>query len=228
MKKASSNLDREVKNALVEYKILLDQQSKEREMIIEELDKFTLATTNIGRLDEKIEIIRSLLLEMKTKFEGTSNFELTSLNDSNPDLVESKQDLSSLSALINEKAGEVQEKDSYIENLNHKIERLSSEKFELNNEIEKMNKAIENWKNQLELLEKLALTDPRYKIIGVLKKHEEMSEIQLAFTLGNSIIQVKKYLNELLELGLIQQLNNGKIVINANYKGSNDFLFEKF
>ncbi|NHJ31609.1 MAG: hypothetical protein FK732_01985 [Asgard group archaeon] len=91
-----------------------------------------------------------------------------------------------------------------------KLESVSDEKERLIVQLESLNSTISSWQGQLGLLQKLAASDPRYKVIGALKKHGSLSDIQLAFTMGTSIAQIRKYIDDLRELELVKKDNSGR------------------
>lgn len=208
---------------LSDYRGLLEKQSEEREKLLQEVEKLSKEAANVQSLDQKVENLTSLLLEMKNQLGTLKQSEIPQKIDESvlKDRKNKKKDLDNeikvLTELLKTKKEEVMEKDREISSLNEKMELLQNEKSQLVSKIEKLNEIIDSWKSQLDLLEKLALTDPRYKIIGTLKKHGGLTEIQLAFTLGSSIMQVKKFVAELKELGMISVDNMGRLV----WKGEN-------
>lgn len=119
-------------------------------------------------------------------------------------------DVDSLNTLISSKQEEIQEKDVFIEQLNTKLQGITDEKERLALQLESMNSVIGSWQGQLNLLQKLAASDPRYKVIGALKKHGSLSDIQLAFTMGTSISQIRKYIEDLKELELVRKDATGR------------------
>jgi DNA repair exonuclease SbcCD ATPase subunit len=123
-----------------------------------------------------------------------------------------EEDVEALTGLLDSKNTEVQKKDVFIEELNLKLESVSDEKERLIYQLESLNSTINSWQGQLSLLQKLAASDPRYKVIGALKKHGSLSDIQLAFTMGTSIGQIRKYIEDLRELELVRKDNSGRYI----------------
>ncbi len=214
-----SEIDR-VYQILSDYKRLLEKQSAERERLLQEVERLSNEAVSVHSLDRKVENLTSLLLEMKSQLSSFSQNTLSQETSKDIPLKSKKRkrgkdlddEVQVLSELLKTKKEEVLEKDREIAALNEKMEMLQNEKLQLITKIEQLNGIIDSWKSQLDLLEKLALTDPRYKIIGTLKKHGGLTEIQLAFTLGSSIMQVKKFVAELRELGLIQTDKAGRLI----------------
>ncbi|MCH8908214.1 MAG: hypothetical protein IH840_14085, partial [Candidatus Heimdallarchaeota archaeon] len=77
-----------------------------------------------------------------------------------------ENDVVSLQDLIDTKVEELKEKDLFIETQNQKLEGVTDEKERLALQLESMNSVIGSWQGQLNLLQKLAASDPRYKVIG--------------------------------------------------------------
>lgn len=123
-----------------------------------------------------------------------------------------ENDVVSLQGLIDTKVEELKEKDLFIEGQNQKLQGVTDEKERLALQLESMNSVIGSWQGQLNLLQKLAASDPRYKVIGSLKKHGSLSDIQLAFTMGTSISQIRKYIEDLKELELVRKDSTGRYI----------------
>ncbi|MHA2403251.1 MAG: hypothetical protein ACXADH_09705 [Candidatus Kariarchaeaceae archaeon] len=123
-----------------------------------------------------------------------------------------EEDVEALTGLLDSKNTELQNKDVFIDELNLKLESVSDEKERLIYQLESLNSTINSWQGQLSLLQKLAASDPRYKVIGALKKHGSLSDIQLAFTMGTSIGQIRKYIEDLRELELVRKDNSGRYI----------------
>lgn len=122
------------------------------------------------------------------------------------------EDINALTTLVDNKSEELREKDTHIEKLNVDLESITDEKIRLAAQLESLNSVIGSWQGQLSLLQKLAASDPRYKVIAALKKHGSLSDIQLAFTMGTSIGQIRKYIDYLRELELVRRDNSGRYV----------------
>ncbi|MFV2014232.1 MAG: hypothetical protein ACC656_02290 [Candidatus Heimdallarchaeota archaeon] len=122
------------------------------------------------------------------------------------------EDINALTNLLENKTDELREKDINIEELNIELDSVSDEKERLASQLESLNSVIGSWEGQLNLLQKLAASDPRYKVIAALKKHGSLSDIQLAFTMGTSIGQIRKYIDDLRELELVRRDNSGRYV----------------
>ncbi|MHA2171183.1 MAG: hypothetical protein ACXAB7_14910 [Candidatus Kariarchaeaceae archaeon] len=123
-----------------------------------------------------------------------------------------EEDVEALTGLLDSKNSELHNKDVFIDELNLKLESVSDEKERLIYQLESLNSTINSWQGQLSLLQKLAASDPRYKVIGALKKHGSLSDIQLAFTMGTSIGQIRKYIEDLRELELVRKDNSGRYI----------------
>ncbi|MHA2098428.1 MAG: hypothetical protein ACW99A_07060 [Candidatus Kariarchaeaceae archaeon] len=121
-------------------------------------------------------------------------------------------EINALTNLVENKSDELRERDLHIEKLNDQLEGVSDEKERLASQLESLNSVIGSWQGQLSLLQKLAASDPRYKVIAALKKHGSLSDIQLAFTMGTSIGQIRKYIDDLKELELVRRDNTGRYV----------------
>lgn len=120
------------------------------------------------------------------------------------------EDIKTLSELLDAKTLEIKQKDTFIAEINLRYENISDEKERLIVQLESLNSTIESWHGQLSLLQKLASSDPRYKVIGALKKHGSLSDIQLAFTMGTSIAQIRKYIDDLRDLELVRKDSSGR------------------
>jgi hypothetical protein len=207
---------------LNEYYDLIKKQSNERDILLERIDYLISQSKQSEELNEKVSNILKLLQELRNQYSVPTNTppvpksvvkveedEVNQLPQGlNPEL---RVELELLNNLLTSKKEEVLEKDLAINELNTELETITNEKEELIEELEKMNQVIESWKTQIELLEKLAATDPRYRIIGALKKHDTLTEIQLAFSLGTSVMQIRKFVNDLKELGLVAIDRSGKL-----------------
>lgn len=120
------------------------------------------------------------------------------------------EEIQALTHLVDNKTEEIKDRDRVIDELNMKLESVSDEKERLTTQLENLNSVIGSWQGQLSLLQKLAASDPRYRVIGALKKHGSLSDIQLAFTMGTSISQIRKYIDDLRELELVAKDNAGR------------------
>ncbi len=206
-------------NVLEEYYTLLQKQDKERRLLLNQITSLIESYKSSESGNSKNEEILEILKEMKRQFEsgGKENQKETiSIKTSTitPDLeiVENlPEEIQVLHDLLESKKEEVLEKDRQIVEYNSEIEAIAIEKNSLIVELERLNQVIESWKNQLEMLESMAEGDPRFRMIEALKSHERLTEIQLAFALGTSISQVRKFINDLRDMELIKIEKDGRI-----------------
>ncbi len=98
---------------------------------------------------------------------------------------------------------ELDKKDETIKTLNQKLELLVEEREQLRNELNRLNRLMMTWEQSISIIEKLAKTDPRYKVLNIVKKNKELNEIQLAFACGLSISELRKYVEDLRKLELV-------------------------
>lgn len=200
---------------LQEYAKLLQKQSEEREVLLEQIERLLVQAHLAENVDTKVDNILKLLLELKHQYLGHEP-QAPPLENPAPQVTITKdsgdEEVKVLVDLLDEKKEEVSDKDNEIATLNEELERLAIEKSSLVGELEKLNQVIDNWKSQVNILEKLASSDPRYKIIRALRQHDALTEIQLAFTLGSSIMQIRKFVADLTELNLIQRRKDGKLI----------------
>ena len=232
----STDIDEDLNSILEEYETLSNAQQTERQELLQRIDELTQRTQSLDNLDGKLEQFTSLLLDIRAQIAGITSSEggsrrihsppsdpASSVVASDKEIMElsteverkSKDlndEIDSLSHLLDKKKKEIKEKDLNIEELNDRLELLTDEKGRLASELEQINSTLDSWRNQLELLQKLAASDPRYRVIESLKKHGTLSDIQLAFTMGTSINQLRKYIDDLIDLKLVKKAPNGRFV----------------
>ncbi|MHA2503976.1 MAG: hypothetical protein ACXAE3_14040 [Candidatus Kariarchaeaceae archaeon] len=218
---------------LDEYQDLAVEQQEERKALLDKIEELTKRTEKIDNMDLKLQQFLGILLEIKTQISGEPEAKDLVPRPkilSSPEILASEQqieeleqevesqhekiddEIDSLVLLLDKKKEQLQQKDQTIEELNDKLDMLTDEKGRLSAELENLNEVIDSWKNQLDLLQKLAASDPRYRVIEALKKHGTLSDIQLAFTMGTSINQLRKYIEDLIELKLVKKAPNGRFV----------------
>ena len=219
---------KDLKKILDNYKVLLDNQASERNLLLEKVNEITLASENVSQMDSKMDSLVNLLLDIKQQIIAISSIK-SEIKVADNDKLDDKKIESVVKEvekegelLINEISGlkdkiannekEILEKDKFINELNDQLELLAFEKSQLISKVENLNTLTEEWGEEIDLLQKLAVSDPRYKAIDTLKKHGSLSEIQLAFSMGTSIGQVKRYADDLIKLELIRRDTSGRYV----------------
>ncbi len=214
---------------LENYQELLAAQAEERKRLLEKVNELAVKSEKVGLLDNKIESLTKLLLDIKEQINAISDKNSKTISPvKSSKVVASDEDIDHLSSeieakgkemderieileqLLEQKLAEGKEKDMHIEQLNERVKQLSREKNELAKKLEELSAVTSTWSGQLDLLQKLAKSDPRYKAIETLKRHGTLSDIQLAFSMGASIIQVKKYVEDLINLGLVKKDKVGR------------------
>jgi chromosome segregation ATPase len=223
-----------IQTIIDDYQNLIEIQNQERKELLEKIDQLTHRTNEIENIDSRMQQFSALLMDIRQQIAAlsktkslpvpkTSSTPKTNVLASQEEIdrlskeVELKstdldQEISELMSMLDQKREEVNHKDVLISELNEKLDLLSEEKGRLAEELENLNSVIDSWKNQLDLLQKLAASDPRYRVIAALKKHGSLSDIQLAFTMGTSINQLRKYIEDLVELELVARNNAGRYV----------------
>ncbi len=219
----------DIKHILENYKKLLKNQSIERNLLLDKVNEITQASKNVSQMDHKMDNLVKLLLDIKQQIVAISSIKSEIKIPNNDSLIDEKQlediavkieeegiDLSekiiNLQNELNSKERMIIEKDNFITELNEQLELLAFEKSQLVSKLNNLNEVTAEWNEQINMLQKLAVSDPRYKAIDTLKKHGMLSEIQLAFSMGTSIGQVKRYADDLIKLNLIKRDNNGRYV----------------
>lgn len=221
---------KELQKILDSYKVLLDNQASERNLLLEKVNEITLASENVVQMDTKMDSLVNLLLDIKEQIIAISTIksEIKIPENSSNRLDDKKiesvvkeveregefllSEISELKGKIESNEIEIVEKDIFINELNDQLELLAFEKSQLISKVENLNSLTEQWGEEIDLLQKLAVSDPRYKAIDTLKKHGSLSEIQLAFSMGTSIGQVKRYAEDLIKLQLIRRDSSGRYV----------------
>lgn len=217
-----------------EYRELLEIQAEERDGLLSQVEELSSQTDGVNLLDNKLDHLISLLQDVRNQISALSTASSTLITNSveknfePPHILAKEEEIEILEKEINKRAefldnkikeltetldfkqSEVNQKDEYIEQLNIKLETLASEKEQLANRLESLNSISDQWKGQLDLFQKLARTDPRYKTIDTLKRHGTLSEIQLAFSMGITINQIRKYAEDLIKLNLVQRDQMGR------------------
>lgn len=225
-----STESKELKKILDSYRVLLDNQASERNLLLEKVNEITLASENVLQMDTKMDSLVNLLLDIKQQIIAISTIksEIKIPENDNNKLDDKKiesvvkeveregefllTEISELKDKIENNEIEIVEKDKFINELNDQLELLAFEKSQLISKVENLNSLTEQWGEEIDLLQKLAVSDPRYKAIDTLKKHGSLSEIQLAFSMGTSIDQVKRYAEDLIKLQLIRRDSSGRYV----------------
>lgn len=217
---------------LNEYRDLLEIQALEREELLIKVDDLSKQSENANQIDSKMDHLLNLLLDIRQQIGSITdnNPELPSQFASEINVVASDDQIKELSDEIEIKGealdtqighlqnqledtrSEIIDKNLYIEKLNSQIQILADEKVQLILKLEELTNIANSWNKNIDLLQKLAKSDPRYKTINTLKKHGRLSEIQLAFSMGTSISQVRKYAEDLIDLGLVQKDKLGRYV----------------
>jgi len=203
---------------LDEYYSLLKKQDYERKLLLDQINQLITAY-NDPSMNEKSTGILEILREIKQQFESggkkqksDENNIKTSTSEIEIKFVEQlPPEIQVLHDLLESKKEEVLEKDQLIVEYNSEIESISAEKNSLIIELEKLNRIIESWKSQLEMLESMAKNDPRFLMIEALKSHDKLTEIQLAFALGTSISQIRRFTSDLLDMELVKIEKDGRI-----------------
>lgn len=203
---------------LDEYYSLLKKQDYERKLLLDQINQLITAY-NDSSMNEKSTGILEILREIKQQFESggkkqksDENNIKTSTSEIEIKFVEQlPPEIQVLHDLLESKREEVLEKDQLIVEYNSEIESISAEKNSLIIELEKLNRIIESWKSQHEMLESMAKNDPRFLMIEALKSHDKLTEIQLAFALGTSISQIRRFTSDLLDMELVKIEKDGRI-----------------
>jgi len=203
---------------LDEYYSLLKKQDNERKLLLDQINQLITAY-NDPSMNGKGSGILEILMEIKQQFESggkkqksDENNIKTSTSEIEIEFVEQlPPEIQVLHDLLESKKEEVLEKDQLIVEYNSEIESISTEKNSLIIELEKLNRIIESWKSQLEMLESMAKNDPRFRMIEALKSHDKLTEIQLAFALGTSISQIRRFISDLLDMELVKIEKDGRI-----------------
>ncbi|OLS27363.1 MAG: Chromosome partition protein Smc [Candidatus Heimdallarchaeota archaeon LC_2] len=170
--------------------IVLDTEIKDNKLQVPGVEKYINKPTVVASEEE----VEELAKQIETEADNLEDEVVT------------------LTQLIENKTEELRERDVFIEEMNEKLEGVSDEKERLASQLDSLNSVIGSWQGQLNLLQKLAASDPRYKVIAALKKHGSLSDIQLAFTMGTSIGQIRKYIDDLRELELVRKDNSGRYI----------------
>lgn len=223
----------EIRKILNDYWELLDIQKKERENLVLKVDEISSRVNDEAELTNKMDHLVTLLLDIKqqisslytpsrgppvapdtpkSKIMATDKQidELSREVERRAELLDSE--IATIQNTLKEREDEIMQKDLYIEELNNEIQVLANEKQQLLSKLEELNSVTSSKAGQLDLLQKLAESDPRYKAIDTLKRHGSLSEIQLAFSMGTSITQVRKYMDDLIKLGLVKKNKGGRFV----------------
>ncbi|MCY3411325.1 MAG: hypothetical protein INQ03_06780 [Candidatus Heimdallarchaeota archaeon] len=224
----TSKEEEELRKLLDSYKELLDSQAQERNLLLEKVNEMTRSSENMNQMENKMDNLVQLLLDIKQQINAISSIKSeislpqavmtddNQVNEMARQLNEEAQEMldtiSTLQERVEQREKEIQEKDNFINELNEQLELLSFEKSQLVSKINSLHQQSEEWGEQVEMLQKLAVSDPRYKAIETLKKHGNLSEIQLAFSMGTSIGQVKRYADDLIKLKLITRDSSGRYV----------------
>ena len=224
--------EEEFMTILNEYRGLLDVQAGEREELLIKVDDLSKQSESANQMDSKMDHLLNLLLDIRQQIGSITdnNPELPTRFTSEMNVMASDEQIKELSDEIEMKGealdgqidllqnqlkdtrSEIIDKNLYIENLNNQIQILADEKVQLILKLEELTNIANSWNKNIDLLQKLAKSDPRYKTINTLKKHGRLSEIQLAFSMGTSISQVRKYAEDLTNLGLVQKDKLGRYV----------------
>lgn len=221
----------DIHKILSNYRKLLENQAKERDLLLRKVDEISVASKNTSQIDSKMNNLVKLLMDIKQQVIAISSLKSEIefneslggglLDDKEIESVaiqveEEEKDLSDKISILEEeiefKETLIDKKDDYITELNEQLELLAFEKSQLISKLDELSKETSEWGEQIDLLQKLAVSDPRYKAIDTLKKHGTLSEIQLAFSMGTSIGQVKRYAEDLIKLELIKRDSTGKYI----------------
>ncbi|MHA1114954.1 MAG: hypothetical protein ACTSRR_03320 [Candidatus Heimdallarchaeaceae archaeon] len=111
----------------------------------------------------------------------------------------------------------LEEREQLIYELSDQVVALSVKKSEIEKELKNLKEEKEQWNKVKEITQKLVSTDPRYKIISMLKQLQSISQMQLSFVLGISLSQTKQYLKELEEIKIVQLKEDDTVELDPNF-----------
>jgi len=109
------------------------------------------------------------------------------------------------------------ERESLIYELTDRLVAVETESNKIKQKLKKLEKEREEWEKQKEFLSKLLVTDPRYKIISLLKQTKVIAPTQLSFFLGVSLGQVREYLNQLKTMNIITFNDDGSVQLHKDF-----------
>ncbi|MDH5401943.1 MAG: winged helix-turn-helix transcriptional regulator [Candidatus Heimdallarchaeota archaeon] len=219
-----SNLDR-VNELLEEYQDLASSQAITNQELTEWADYLISHQSEVEDINTKISQLNTLIISIENQVKTLKterNHSYDPLLAATPEQIDEfeklirekamslESDINTLQGLNTYKKEELIHKDNYITELNTKFENLGKEKNQVLKHLESLVDLVEDWKSQMDLVDKLSKRDTRFRILETLGKHPRLSIIQLSFTLGTSIPQMQKYLDELLQSDMIELDKTGK------------------
>ncbi|MHA1869130.1 MAG: hypothetical protein ACTSXD_13895 [Candidatus Heimdallarchaeaceae archaeon] len=158
-------------------------------------------------IDEKEKLLKELDID-RTKYkkqeETLNQEEQYSIVD------EQKEYISRLVSML-------EEREQLIYELSDQVVALSVKKSEIEKELNNIKEEKEQWNKVKKITQKLVSTDPRYKIISMLKQLQSISQMQLSFVLGISLSQTKQYLKELEEIKIVQLKEDDTVELDPNF-----------
>ncbi len=185
--------------------IIKDVVNESNELLLSEIKSefYKLLNFLSGSYDVKGQ--QKLLEEIKTEMEKGSESD-------HKDKIDSEK-----SAYIGSLLSIIEEREQLIYELSDQIVSLSVRNKELKSKLDELDKKIELISKSNSIMKSLLSTDPKYKIINMLKKLHSIDLMQLSFVLGISLSQTKKYVNDLSSTKIVLLNEDGTVELSDDF-----------